>query len=153
MPRGRRSGRGQELGHPLRVEEVMDEDPMSNLYNMFLGMAQQFTATQNTQVQMEPDDNTSRVIEQFRKYQPPIFDGRGEPTSAEGWLHTLKHIFNHIMCTDIQQVSCAVFQLVEDADHWWESHKVLDRALKIEFQALPNVNRMPMDQAATRKRK
>lgn len=85
-------------------------------------MAQQYAAAQNSHVQRGPEDNTSQVIEQFRRYHPPTFDGRGEPTAAEEWLHALERIFNHIPCSDAQRISCATFQLVEDADHWWESH-------------------------------
>ncbi|XP_057775166.1 uncharacterized protein LOC130994153 [Salvia miltiorrhiza] len=41
----------------------------------------------------------------------------------EEWIRELERIFEHIECTDAHKVSCAVFQLCEDASHWWESFK------------------------------
>lgn len=122
MPRGRRPAAQQGLGPPLQAGGAPEQDPMANLFNMFQSLAQQYAAAQNPQARNEPEDNTGRVIEQFRRYHPPTFDGRGEPTTAEEWLRALERIFNHIPCSDAQRVSCAIFQLVEDADHWWESH-------------------------------
>jgi hypothetical protein len=63
------------------------------------------------------------VVEQFRRYKPPTFNGREGPLAAEEWLRALERIFKHIACSDTQKVSCAVFQLAEDADHWWESYQ------------------------------
>lgn len=64
-------------------------------------------------------NNTSMVVEQFHRYKPPTFNGRATPLAAEEWLRALERIFKYIACLDTRKVSCAVFQLTEDADHWW----------------------------------
>lgn len=73
--------------------------------------------------QQNAREDTSLVVEQFRRYQPPTFNGQGEPLEAEMWLRALERIFDHIACNDAHRVSCATFQLTGDADYWWESHK------------------------------
>lgn len=40
----------------------------------------------------------------------------------EEWIKELERIFIYLDCTDAQRVFCAVFQLVEEASYWWESH-------------------------------
>lgn len=64
---------------------------------------------------------TSEVVEQFRRYNPPRFNGRGGPEVAEEWLEELDNLFTHIDCSDKQKVSCAIFQFTEDASRWWKS--------------------------------
>ncbi|KAH6794310.1 GRF zinc finger / Zinc knuckle protein [Perilla frutescens var. hirtella] len=61
-----------------------------------------------------------QVVEQFRRYTPPRFNGRDGPQAAEDWLEELDRIFTHIDCTDEQNVACAVFQLTADAGCWWK---------------------------------
>ncbi|XP_057790976.1 uncharacterized protein LOC131008093 [Salvia miltiorrhiza] len=59
--------------------------------------------------------------ERFRKEKPPTFDGLGEPADAEKWVRAIERIFNYIRCDDEDKVSCATYQLVDEADFWWES--------------------------------
>lgn len=59
-------------------------------------------------VNQEPDD-TSQIVDQFRRYQPPTFDGQREPVDAEQWLHKIERIFTHIACGDAHRVLCVVF--------------------------------------------
>ncbi|XP_022859941.1 uncharacterized protein LOC111380569 [Olea europaea var. sylvestris] len=63
----------------------------------------------------------SSIVEQFRRFKPPSFDGKGEPFAAEEWLRRLEGIFEHMNCSDAQKVSCAKFMLTNDAGHWWDS--------------------------------
>ncbi|XP_022857227.1 uncharacterized protein LOC111378283 [Olea europaea var. sylvestris] len=63
----------------------------------------------------------SSIVEQFRRFKPPSFDGKGDPFTAEEWLRRLEGIFEHMNCNDAQKVSCAKFMLTDDAGHWWES--------------------------------
>ncbi|KAL3644275.1 hypothetical protein CASFOL_012207 [Castilleja foliolosa] len=61
-----------------------------------------------------------RVAEQFRQYRPPSFNGRDGPAAVEEWFRALERIFRVIECEDAQKITCATYQLVEDAGHWWE---------------------------------
>ncbi|KAJ4702887.1 Cellular nucleic acid-binding protein [Melia azedarach] len=64
--------------------------------------------------------NTMRVVEQFRKLQPPFFEGSINPLVAEEWVRELEKIFRLIDCTDQQKVTCATYMLKGSASHWWE---------------------------------
>ncbi|XP_022851452.1 uncharacterized protein LOC111373183 [Olea europaea var. sylvestris] len=57
---------------------------------------------------------TVPIIEQFRRYRPPSFDGGDDPLAAEEWLRTIEKIFRHISCPENQKVLCAEFMLVEE---------------------------------------
>lgn len=73
-----------------------------------------------------------RIEDRFRKEGPPTFNGLGEPTDAEKWVRSLDRIFDFIGGTPQERVNCAVYQLVEEADYWWESEQ---RALTPEARA------------------
>ncbi|XP_022849480.1 uncharacterized protein LOC111371632 [Olea europaea var. sylvestris] len=66
-------------------------------------------------------NNTSSIVEQFRCYKPPTFDGKADPLAAEEWISGMERIFKHLSCTDAQNVLCAKFMLVDAAGHWLES--------------------------------
>ncbi|XP_022849814.1 uncharacterized protein LOC111371889 [Olea europaea var. sylvestris] len=66
-------------------------------------------------------NNTNLIVEQFRHYKPPTFNGITGPLAAEEWIRGLERIFKHLSCTDAQKVLCAEFMLVDAAGHWWES--------------------------------
>ncbi|XP_057811494.1 uncharacterized protein LOC131025719 [Salvia miltiorrhiza] len=89
----------------------------------FIAAMQGFFQQQAQGAQNPQRNNTSVVVEQFRRYNPPRFDGRSGPLAMEEWIRELERIFEHIECTDAHKVSCAVFQFCEDASHWWESFK------------------------------
>ncbi|XP_057770781.1 uncharacterized protein LOC130990577 [Salvia miltiorrhiza] len=89
----------------------------------FIAAMQGFFQQQAQGAQNPQRNNTSVVVEQFRRYNPPRFDGRSGPLAMEEWIRELERIFEHIECTDAHNVSCALFQLCEDASHWWESFK------------------------------
>ncbi|KAL2486534.1 Uncharacterized protein Adt_31290 [Abeliophyllum distichum] len=67
-------------------------------------------------------DNTSSIVEQFRHFKPPSFDGKDDPFTAEEWLRKLEGIFEHLNCNNVQKVSFAEFMLVDNASHWWKSY-------------------------------
>ncbi|XP_022861865.1 uncharacterized protein LOC111382191 [Olea europaea var. sylvestris] len=79
------------------------------------------------QAQVAPSNVTrgantmSSIVEQFRRFKPPSFDGKGDPFTTEEWLRRLEGIFEHMNCSDAQKVSCAKFMLTNDAGHWWDS--------------------------------
>ncbi|KAG6518254.1 hypothetical protein ZIOFF_021658 [Zingiber officinale] len=58
--------------------------------------------------------------EKFRKMGPPEFTGSTDPFVAEGWVRSLEMIFRYMGLEDVARVSCAIFQLKDDAALWWE---------------------------------
>ncbi|XP_022856725.1 uncharacterized protein LOC111377829 [Olea europaea var. sylvestris] len=83
-----------------------------------LGKQQTQAPPQNAQTN---SNTTSSVVEQFRRYKPPTFNGIAGPLAAEEWIRGLERIFKHLSCTDAQKVLCVEFMLVDAAGHWWES--------------------------------
>ncbi|XP_057787140.1 uncharacterized protein LOC131004467 [Salvia miltiorrhiza] len=57
----------------------------------------------------------------FRKQHPPTFDGLGNPLDAEKWVRAIERIFAYIRCEDREKVIYAKYQLIDEADFWWES--------------------------------
>ncbi|XP_057791009.1 uncharacterized protein LOC131008132 [Salvia miltiorrhiza] len=74
-----------------------------------------------------PEGHAPRIIpersveERFRKHNPPTFDGLGDPLDAERWVRATERILNHVGCGDREKLTCAIFQLVDEAEFWWES--------------------------------
>ncbi|XP_022862795.1 uncharacterized protein LOC111382983 [Olea europaea var. sylvestris] len=83
-----------------------------------LGRQETQAAPQNVQTN---SNMTSSVVEQFRRYKPPSFNGMTGPLAVEEWIRGLERIFKHLSCTDAQKVLCTEFMLVDVAGHWWES--------------------------------
>lgn len=53
---------------------------------------------------------SNRVVEQFRKNLPLVFEG-------EEWISELKSIFTYIDCPVAQKVTCVTFMLKKGARH------------------------------------
>ncbi|XP_022854137.1 uncharacterized protein LOC111375533 [Olea europaea var. sylvestris] len=66
-------------------------------------------------------NTTSFVVEQFRRYKPPTFNGMAGPLATEEWIRSLERTFKHLSYTDAQKLLCAEFMLVDATGHWWES--------------------------------
>ncbi|GFZ14638.1 hypothetical protein Acr_24g0008280 [Actinidia rufa] len=63
-------------------------------------------------------------MKEFRKMNPPSFDGLGDPVVAGHWLSQIRKIFDTVRITeDDMKVSFASYQLVGEANEWWESVK------------------------------
>lgn len=65
---------------------------------------------------------TNELVEQFRCMRPHRLKGSEGPMGTKKWIRELEQIFRHLECTEMQEVSCAVFQLAEEASYCWESH-------------------------------
>ena len=87
------------------------------------GYIQQQTMPQHKPEPHQATPRTNEVVEQFRRFSPPKFHGKEGPEAAEEWIEEMERIFGHLECTESQKVSCARFQLVEDAGHWWKSQE------------------------------
>ncbi|XP_057792547.1 uncharacterized protein LOC131009274 [Salvia miltiorrhiza] len=104
-----------------RTHPTNGGDFMGQFLSALQGFVQQQAQTQATQTDLNRTSNTiDQAVERFRNYNPPRFNGRDGPLAAEEWLEELERIFTHINCSDEQKVSCAVFQLKEDARQWWK---------------------------------
>ncbi|XP_052177504.1 uncharacterized protein LOC127791561 [Diospyros lotus] len=69
----------------------------------------------------ENPKNNVALVEQFRKLQPPTFEGELDPLVAEDWISSIERIFNLINYPDARKVACATFMLQHGARHWWDS--------------------------------
>ncbi|XP_057775343.1 uncharacterized protein LOC130994315 [Salvia miltiorrhiza] len=52
---------------------------------------------------------------------PPTLKGNEGPLGTEEWMRQMERIFNYMRCRDDSKVTCAAFQLIDDAGHWWKS--------------------------------
>ena len=144
-PRGRGRGKGRGRGqtrrnletpvgpatpgqHPPTPEQssqpsatASGADFAREFLNTLHGYMQQQTTPQQGQGQSQATPKTNDVVEQFRRFSPPKFRGKESPEATEEWVEEMERIFGHLECTESQKVSCATFQLIEDAGHWWKS--------------------------------
>ncbi|XP_057779913.1 uncharacterized protein LOC130998515 [Salvia miltiorrhiza] len=66
-------------------------------------------------------ESGNEVVAQFRSMAPPTLKGNEGPLGTEEWMRQMERIFNYMRCRDDSKVTCAAFQLIDDAGHWWES--------------------------------
>ncbi|XP_038888017.1 uncharacterized protein LOC120077950 [Benincasa hispida] len=70
------------------------------------------------------DTNDSKIIREFRKFNPSTFDGSSvDPIIAENWIIEIETVFRHMNIPEEQKVNCATFILRGDTKFWWESTK------------------------------
>ncbi|GFZ06878.1 hypothetical protein Acr_18g0010480 [Actinidia rufa] len=93
--------------------------------------------TRHEKIHIQREVTSARFREgmkEFRKMNPPSFDGLGDPVVAGHWLSQIRKIFDTVRITeDDMKVSFASYQLVGEANEWWESIKEakgVDRAKK-----------------------
>ncbi|XP_038887130.1 uncharacterized protein LOC120077320 [Benincasa hispida] len=68
------------------------------------------------------DTNDSKIIQEFKKFNPSTFDGSFvDPTIVENWITEIETIFHHMNIPEEQKVNCATFMLRGDTKLWWES--------------------------------
>lgn len=98
-----------------------------------------------------PSRERKAVLIEFRRLNPPTFNGEYDPLLAEEWLEYINQYLDTLGIEDGGlRVFLAVFQLTYDARHWWKlvGHSVGDTWEEFEKafqnQYLPNsvVNRL-----------
>ncbi|KAL3721884.1 hypothetical protein ACJRO7_034259 [Eucalyptus globulus] len=62
-----------------------------------------------------------KLVEHFRRLNPPKFTGSGDPEAAVLWTKGLEKAFALLMCTEVEKVALAVYQLEGNAEIWWEA--------------------------------
>ncbi|KAL8514640.1 hypothetical protein ACS0TY_013648 [Phlomoides rotata] len=120
---------GQNQPQPAEPEQPPETTPGVDIARAILTSLQELVRQQTPtpppiyapMPNMVPRAND--FVEQFRRLQPPKLNGKEGPLGTEEWLAGLERIFRHMVLTDAQKISCAQFQLTEDAAQWWESHE------------------------------
>ena len=79
----------------------------------------------------------NRLLNQFRKANPPSFLGEDDLVKAKRWVMQLEKIFGVLECTMEQQVSLATYMLLEgEVEYWWKGARRLleSRSLQITWE-------------------
>ncbi|GFZ15651.1 hypothetical protein Acr_25g0000600 [Actinidia rufa] len=92
--------------------------------------------TRHEEIRIQREATSARFrdgMKEFRKMNPPSFDGLGDPVVAGHWLSQIRKIFDTVRITeDDMKVSFASYQLVGEANEWWESIKETKGWIMIE---------------------
>lgn len=86
----------------------------------FLTILQEFVQNQVLQPNLPNRPHPARaneIMEQFRCMGPTRLKGTEGPIGTNEWIRELERIFGHMECTKVQKVSCAIFQLAEEASY------------------------------------
>ncbi|XP_028054780.1 uncharacterized protein LOC114258976 [Camellia sinensis] len=63
----------------------------------------------------------TRLFFEFRKQSPPKFTGVPDPKIVENWLRQIEKMLDTMGITEAaDRIALAVFELDDEADHWWE---------------------------------
>lgn len=62
--------------------------------------------------------NPNRTLEQFQKFNLPMFEGKTDVLVVEKWLRQISKILSIMKCTEEQKVSFAAFMFQGEAEHW-----------------------------------
>ncbi|KAF7844456.1 uncharacterized protein G2W53_001361 [Senna tora] len=65
----------------------------------------------------QPQLTNTQALNQFKKYNPPEFDGKFDVQKAEIWLMEMEKIFEILEVTDYQKVILATFTFTDEAEH------------------------------------
>jgi len=71
----------------------------------------------------QPQLTNTQALSQFKKYDPPEFDGKFDVHKTERWLMKMEKIFEFLEVTDHQKVILATFTFTDEAEHWWRNTK------------------------------
>ncbi|KZT76149.1 hypothetical protein F511_46826 [Dorcoceras hygrometricum] len=96
---------------PRRQVTPPPPPPLSSSEQVLAGLAQILRQNAGT----SQAARTEMPYEKFRKMGPPEFTDTTDPFVAEGWVRTLETIFRYMRPEDAARVSCAIFQLKDDA--------------------------------------
>lgn len=63
------------------------------------------------------------MVKQFLKLNPLKFTGTGDPEATSFWIQDLEKTFALLMCTKVEKVVLAIYQLQDNANTWWRATK------------------------------
>ncbi|GFZ02112.1 hypothetical protein Acr_15g0007210 [Actinidia rufa] len=137
--RGRSTRQGAGRGNPTPVvpeahsgaggRETAPEVPVipSQFAREVAAAMLEMERTRHEEIRIQREATSARFrdgMKEFRKMNPPSFDGLGDPVVAGHWLSQIRKIFDTVRITeDDMKVSFASYQLVDEANEWWESIK------------------------------
>lgn len=149
-PNQNQDAEGQNQNAPNQNQGAGDQNQpqgdnvtLANLVALIQALNAQ-NAQQNPQPPQQPV-NQYQVVEQFKKLKPPTFNGRDGPAALEEWMGSMEDILRLLMCTDAQKVSCASFQLKEDARIWWNSYQAMRPAAELDALTWVEFKRIVME--------
>ena len=64
------------------------------------------------------------ALSEFKRLNPPTFNGRCSPLIAEEWVEQTNRILDVMQAPIEIWVKLATFQQVEQANHWWNTVKI-----------------------------
>lgn len=106
---------------------------MQTMRDMATAMAQQATATtlqaqtlaqkDAQRQQREEELATARGLAEFRRHNPPKFEGDHDPDKADLWLQEIEKFFEVLHCTGETKMEYATFLLTGEAECWWRGAK------------------------------
>lgn len=77
----------------------------------------QLTETLATLVNQQP--RQQNIVSQFKRLNPPTFDGPTDPSIVEMWIQEMEKAFRLLGSTEEQKITLAVYQLQGSAyDRW-----------------------------------
>ena len=82
--------------------------------------------------QGDEGNQINKLMNHFRKANPPSFLGEPDPVKAERWIMQLEKIFGVLNCSSEQKVLLAAYMLEGEAEYWWKGAKRL-----LEMKELP----------------
>ena len=104
--------------------------------DMAAAVAQQTAAMTQRDVQQQQraaQNAESRGLVDFRKHDPPRFQGSPDPEKANLWLQEVEKIFDVLNCQEDVKVGYATYLLVGEAEYWWKGVKQLLRTERREI--------------------
>ncbi|XP_028060047.1 uncharacterized protein LOC114263663 [Camellia sinensis] len=73
------------------------------------------------QVRNNRQNERTRLFSKFRKQRPPKFADVPDPKVVENWLRQIGKMLGTMGITEAtNRIALAVFELDDEADHWWE---------------------------------
>ncbi|XP_074347317.1 uncharacterized protein LOC141686162 [Apium graveolens] len=63
------------------------------------------------------------IVSQFKRLNPPTFDGATDPALVEMWIQEMEKAFGLLGSNEQQKVTLAVYQLQGNAYDWWLMEK------------------------------
>ncbi|XP_016164775.1 uncharacterized protein LOC107607321 [Arachis ipaensis] len=70
-------------------------------------------------------ENGPMTLATFLKVNPPIFRGTTNPTEADNWFQAMERALHAQQVSEDQQVEFATYQLVGEAQFWWQGTRCL----------------------------
>ncbi|XP_074341444.1 uncharacterized protein LOC141678914 [Apium graveolens] len=80
-------------------------------------------------VNQQPKPN---IVSQFKRLNPPAFDGATDPAIVEMWIQEMEKAFGLLGSNEEQKVTLAVYQLQGSAYDWWLMEKRKNETTNLE---------------------